>query len=98
MVGTWDGLYSLTIALGAHKALAAYALGVTFVRAEIGAVRHGLLVLLFATFTPLGMVGGIFISEAAAASESTLSSVAAAVIAGTFLYIAIVEVRNPAPL
>ena len=51
------GALSNTCQVQAHKALAAYALGVTFVRAEIGAVRHGLLVLLFATFTPLGMVG-----------------------------------------
>ena len=80
-----------------RKALAAFALGVSMRMAKISVLRHMLLVVAFSLSTPVG-VSAIGIGLTSAIDQSTLawvSGVFLGISAGTFLYIALVEVMQP---
>jgi len=85
----WGGI----IAVLAHKALAAYALGTRLMSGGLhdASARHKYYVqgAVFSLTTPVGIVIGMAISGD---SESTAGGVCTALAAGTFLYVAIHEV------
>ena len=82
---------STAIAILAHKVFAGYALGSTIVAAEVSLDRHYLMpALIFSCSTPLGILIGIFYST----YDENRSSIGIvqSMVAGTFLYVAIMEV------
>ena len=83
-------IFSTAIAIVAHKVFAGYALGSTMVAADLGYDRCVIMGLAFSVSTPLG----IFIGMQLNSYNEDSSSVGAvqAIVAGTFLYVAIMEV------
>lgn len=83
----------ILIALLAHKGIAAFALGISLFRTNV-TFRSGLFyLLLFSAMTPLGVAGGVFFfdifdSESREAAEAIFNALAA----GTFLYIAALDI------
>jgi zinc transporter 1/2/3 len=83
---------ALFIAIVAHKGVAAFALGVNLHRAHVARGRSISIVALFAAMTPLGVavgasLGAALSNESAQWFEGTFDALAA----GTFLYIAVVD-------
>ncbi|MEA3492063.1 MAG: ZIP family metal transporter [Campylobacterota bacterium] len=85
----------IAIAVLAHKGSAAFALGVSMLKSEIESAKIMNLITMFSLMTPLGIVIGLVISNALS-GKSTQFSIALfdALAAGTFLYIAIMDIFN----
>lgn len=81
------------IALISHKGSAAFALGVSLVRAGIHKSRLLKIVTLFCFMTPLGIViGSIATAAMSGRTEQIVEGVFDAVAAGTFLYVAVLAI------
>lgn len=88
--GTVSGAAVILLAILAHKGSAAFALGVSLLRAglEAGMVRR--IVLLFSATTPTGILLGAGLTRLMTGSgEAAFEAVFDALAAGTFLYVAI---------
>ena len=86
---------AILIAVLAHKTMASMALAISFRRANIDAARSRNLLLLFYCSTPLGLVVGSGGSSlVAGASENVVEGFFDALAAGTFLYIAVVNILS----
>lgn len=87
------GIVALFLALVAHKMTEGFALGISLARADIGSRRaHGLLAL-FAGMTPLGIAVGLAASELLRGGpERLVDAIFLALAAGTFIYIASLDI------
>jgi len=74
-----------------HKISEAFAVGVSLVKADLPREKWVKLVLLYALGIPFGIVAGILLQKASAIA-SLISSVFVAFAAGTFIYIAVLEI------
>ena len=85
-----DQTLSLLLLIALHKGLAAFALGMSFFGAGLG--RRATVVLggTFALATPIGVAFGVLLRSSA--ENSTPSAVCVAAAAGSFVYVALVEV------
>jgi len=86
---------AIFIAIIAHKGAAAFSLGVSLKESDFPSFRHILIICFFAVMTPLGVVLGttfstILSSNATAGFEAIFDALAA----GTFLYIAVVDIME----
>ena len=87
-----DVVVSTSAAILAHKAFAGYALGSTIITAEgIDTRKHLMMGLAFSITTPLGVLLGLVLLSSFD-GDSVAVGVVQAMVAGTFLYVAIVEV------
>jgi zinc transporter 1/2/3 len=77
------------VAIQAHKGLTAFALGCSLVESAAPPLQFWSLVLLMASATPVGIGVGLLVSGL---TSSTGASAISAVAAGTFIYVAIVEI------
>jgi len=85
----------ILIAVLAHKGSAAFALGVSLVRAEILKSKIKRIITLFCFTTPLGLViGSLFIILMTGKTELVVTSIFDALAAGTFLYVALLDILN----
>jgi len=81
------------VAEGSHKLSAAFALGVSLVRTGMARIRVLRIMLLFALMTPLGIIPGVLVSSRITGDTATIvSGIIDALTAGTFLYVAIVDI------
>lgn len=85
-------IMSTAIAIVAHKVFAGYALGSTMVAADLGLDRHISLSIVFSLSTPLGILIGMGLTSGSYNEDSPSVGVVQAIVAGTFLYVAIMEV------
>ena len=83
--------FALIIAIAVHKVLAAFALGSTFCAIGISRVKFLILAFTFALSTPLGVIIGAAL-EGVFTTNSVGFGVMYAIVGGTFLYIAIIEI------
>jgi len=84
---------SVTVAVLAHKGFAGYALGSSMVASEMGERRYFILVLVFSSCSVIGIIlGTAFEQMVATGNSSTTVGVIQAIVAGTFLYVSIVEI------
>lgn len=83
-------IYSTAFAIVAHKVFAGYALGSTMAAADLGYDRCVVLGVVFASSTPLGIFIGMWLGSFN--EDSSNIGVAKAIVAGTFLYVSIMEV------
>lgn len=86
----------LFLAIAAHKSSAAFALAVSLRHSEgIGVARMIKVMLLFSMMTPLGIVFGITLNQLLAHPAGTiLHAYFNAIAAGTFLYIALLKLKE----
>ncbi|WOO39902.1 ZIP family metal transporter [Rubellicoccus peritrichatus] len=90
---TVAGVVIILIALLAHKAVAAFALGISFLRSVANFSQLLIYVLLFSLSTPLGIVAGILIDDfIASARHGVMEGIFYGIAAGTFLYIATLDI------
>jgi zinc transporter ZupT len=96
-----DGIAGTAIAILAHKSFEGFCLGSSLVNAQMDHLPFFILGISFSCATPLGILIGQFIMGAMVPEDgSTTSSgvttiaVVQAIVAGTFLYIAIVEIGS----
>jgi zinc transporter 1/2/3 len=93
--GTMNMVLIIFAAEVSHKLSAAFALGVSLVRSGMEASRLRRVLLLFALMTPLGIGLGEFVSSRIQGETSTIvSGIINAIAAGTFLYVAIVDILH----
>lgn len=86
------GSIVIFLAIIAHKGAAAFALGVQFQRSGFDRTRYIRLILLFASMTPLGVLLGAGLDHLLQESYGRLlEGIFDCLAAGTFLYIAIIE-------
>ena len=90
-VNNIDSISSTAIAVVAHKGFAGYALGSAMVAANADRHRHVILSGLFAMSTPLGIFIGMLTRDFIG-KDSLTTGVIKSLVAGTFLYISIIEV------
>ena len=83
-------IYSTAVAIIAHKVFAGYALGSTMAAADLGYDRCIILGCVFASSTPLGIFIGMCLGSFD--EDTSLIGVTQAIVAGTFLYVSIMEV------
>ena len=84
---------AIFIAIIAHKGAAAFALGVTLKENGFSKKGHIFTVVFFALMTPLGVIFGTLFSQTMTGnSHAGLESLFDSLAAGTFLYIAIVDI------
>lgn len=87
------GSLVIFLAIAAHKAAAGFALVVEFQRSEFARARSIRLLLLFASMTPLGILLGVGLDHLLEESHGRLfEGIFDCLAAGTFLYIAIIEI------
>lgn len=79
----------ILVAIAAHKAMAAYALGVCVIDSHTTKFIFWMIMLIFCLATPVGVIVGYIIAEF---SDSAVSSGLSALAAGTFLYVTLMEV------
>jgi len=95
-LGTEDtlvGSVAIFLAIIGHKGAAAFALGVEFQRSGFERSKYIRLLLTFASMTPLGIVLGAGLDHLLQASYGRLfEGIFDCLAAGTFLYIAIIEI------
>ncbi len=85
----------IAIAVLAHKGSAAFALGVSMLKSKIATYKITKLIIMFSLMTPLGIVIGAFLEHVLDGSSVEFSiAVFDALAAGTFLYIAIMDIFN----
>lgn len=97
---TTKEVISVTTAVLAHKGFAGYALGSSMVAAEMNDRHYFVLVTVFSSCSVIGIVlGTVFewllaatIEDPAGNGGSVVMGVIKAIVAGTFLYISIVEI------
>jgi zinc transporter 1/2/3 len=83
----------ILIAVLAHKGSAAFALGVSLFRGGLPRRRALAIVAFFSFMTPLGIVLGVAMTAVmAGTSEQLTTSVFDALAAGTFLYVAVIDI------
>ena len=63
------------IAIISHKAVAAFALGTSMLKAELPSFRYGVLACIFIFATPLGMLIAVIVLEFLASSEGSTATV-----------------------
>ena len=90
-------LISISAAVLAHKGFAGYALGSSMVASEMNEGHYFVLVLVFSSCSPVGIFLGIIFEQWSGSDDQTEWKVIGvgmiyAIVAGTFLYIAIVEI------
>ncbi|KAF4739854.1 hypothetical protein FOZ63_027078 [Perkinsus olseni] len=85
-----SNLYGTVIAILAHKGLAAFALGASMVEANVASRIVLLYGTIFAVVTPVGIMVG-WLGGLAEDSSGIFGGVAYALVAGTFIYVSIVE-------
>ncbi|KAF4742385.1 Dmx-like 1 [Perkinsus olseni] len=85
-----SNLYGTVIAILAHKGLAAFALGASMVEANVASRTVLLYGTIFAVVTPVGIMVG-WLGGLAEDSSGIFGGVAYALVAGTFIYVSIVE-------
>mmetsp|Transcript_44206 Transcript_44206/g.65006 ORF Transcript_44206/g.65006 Transcript_44206/m.65006 type:complete len:160 (-) Transcript_44206:6-485(-) len=86
-------IFATAIAIVSHKVFDGYALGSTMVAADLGWSLHVPLGISFSCSTPLGILVGMALASGDSYDEDSASvGIVQAIVAGTFLYIAIVEV------
>lgn len=93
-IETDDGsILAIFLAIFSHKFFAAFALGVALIKAGAPRSRLYKQVGIFATMTPLGIVVGTVLSVVlAGAAEQLASTILQSLAAGTFIFVALVEV------
>ena len=85
----------IAIAVLAHKGSAAFALGVSMLKSKIEASKIAKFIVIFSVMTPFGIVIGALLSHALDGTAVEFSiAVFDALAAGTFLYIAIMDIFN----
>lgn len=91
--GSTGSSLAILLAILAHKTVAAFALSVSFVREGRTGRQSVRALLLFCAMTPLGIVLGILLHAGATqAVDQRIEAVFNAVAAGTFLYIAALDI------
>ena len=81
------------VAIAAHKSTAGFALGVSLARNQVHRRRALGLIGLFATITPIGIVGGLLVTNALDGHGQTIfDAVFLALAAGSFIYIAAFDI------
>lgn len=85
----------IAIAVLAHKGSAAFALGVSMLKSKIKTGKIIKLIVMFSVMTPFGILIGIFLSHILEGNATEFSiAMFDALAAGTFLYIAIMDIFN----
>ena len=85
----------IAIAVLAHKGSAAFALGVSMLKSKIEVTKIIKLITMFSIMTPFGILIGVLLSHVLEGSAVQFSiAVFDALAAGTFLYIAIMDIFN----
>lgn len=87
-----SGVVDSTAAVLAHKAFAGYALGSSMVASEMKENHFLVLCLAFACCSVFGIFLGMIFEQLSDAEDSSPTGVIQAMVAGTFLYVAIVEI------
>lgn len=82
-------LISISIAILAHKSLAAFALGSALCKTNLSARHFGVMAIVFSSGTPAGIAIGSFV---AANFDGPEAAVCTAIAAGTFLQISMMEI------
>ena len=86
-------ILSSTMAVLAHKAFASYALGSSMVASEMNETHFFVLVSGFTVCSVLGIFLGIIFEQVSRASkDSPVTGIIQAMVAGTFLFVSIVEI------
>jgi len=86
---------ALFIAIIAHKGAAAFALGISLKESGFSRTKFIALICFFSAMTPLGVILGTIFSEVFSNNTSLiLEAVFDSLAAGTFLYVAIVDIIN----
>ncbi|KAL3922287.1 MAG: hypothetical protein SGILL_002282 [Bacillariaceae sp.] len=84
---------STTVAVLAHKAFASYALGSSMVASEMNEIHFFVLVSVFSFCSVVGIfLGMIFEDVSRASKDSATTGIIQAMVAGTFLFVSIVEI------
>ncbi|MEA2078057.1 MAG: ZIP family metal transporter [Candidatus Marinimicrobia bacterium] len=84
---------AIFIAIIAHKGAAAFALGVSLKKGGISKEKHIVTICFFAAMTPLGVLLGTIFSKILSSNTNVVfEAVFDSLAAGTFLYIAIVDI------
>lgn len=83
--------FAIFVAIFAHKSAAAFALGISLQRADLTTKRFIYIILFFSLMTPIGIILGTYFSGSI---DAILESIFDALAAGTFLYVAIVEIME----
>ena len=85
----------IAIAVLAHKGSAAFALSVSMLKSKMQTERIIKLIMMFSFMTPLGILIGVWIANVLSGQAAQLSiALFDALAAGTFLYVAIMEIFN----
>ena len=92
IVDTADEIYSTAVAIVVHKVFAGYALGSTMAAGDLSVVRCIVLATVFSLSTPTGILVGMGLSSFD--EESFAVGIVQAMVAGTFLYVSIMEVAT----
>lgn len=87
-----QALTSTAIAILAHKSFEGFCLGSSLVTAQLDTTLNIVLCIVFSFATPLGVIMGHVLSDISQ-GETTIAIVQA-IVAGTFLYVAIVEIAS----
>ena len=89
--------YAIFIAIISHKGIAAFALGINFRSHEIRVKKIISLIFFFALMTPLGIIIGKVLGDHLSHTSSNLfEGIFDGLAAGTFIYIAIVDIMRDA--
>ncbi|MEA3392919.1 MAG: ZIP family metal transporter [Candidatus Marinimicrobia bacterium] len=84
---------AIFIAIIAHKGAASFALGISLKKNGVSTSRHIVTIAFFAAMTPLGVLLGVVFSKILTSNaNAAFESIFDALAAGTFLYIAIVDI------
>eukprot|EP01084_Bolivina_argentea_P172495 298811_1 len=84
--------FALAIAIVSHKYLAAFALGCPFYKSGVAFKKQVVIALIFSVITPLGIGVGLLLSDGL---QTYVTDVFISIAAGTFVYVAIVEILIP---
>jgi len=87
---TIEDTSKILIAIIGHKLFAAFALGVNLTKNNVSADRLVKMVIFFAVMTPLGIIFGLMAMWNS--NNNIIGEAVKAISAGTFIYIALVEV------
>lgn len=93
---TTSDLYSYLISLFGHKWLEAFALGVSIMRASYSSIHSFLLIMLYSSLTPIGILTGLFLEQH---FKSGIGEIVVKVLngfaVGSFLFVSCIEVIPP---
>ena len=87
-----DSVKSIMIAILAHKGLESFSLGTSLINSNATIIKYVLFCLVFACMTPRGVLIGALVE---ASTEGIVSAFITGFAAGTFTYVAVVEVLIP---